>query len=221
MADERWWLRPDVAFLAFATAVAVFQHVPSFAGEAGDYVDLVTPFAVVGAAALVLVSLRARLAAVALALVAGILYVDGHGIHLAANSIGNEGVEGSAAEDLTHFWDETFGHIEWHLGWMLLVLAIGAAEALSNTPRGWRPPSYPIAAATIVILGGTLFTSTVEGHTWWLMLATAAILVVWVVRAPRPLLAVAAGAFVLASLLVAGWAIWQGGVPEFSEVGWL
>ena len=44
---------------------------------------------------------------------------------------------------------------------------------------------------------------------------------VWFVVAPRPLLATATGAYVLAALLVAGWAIWQGGVKEFSDVGWL
>jgi hypothetical protein len=221
MERDRWWLRPDVAFLLFAASFAVFQHVPSFAGGAGDWIDLLTPFAVVAATTLVLVSLRARPWAIALALLAGVLYVDGHGIHLAANSIGNEGVEGSPGEDITHFWDETFGHIEWHVGWMLLVLAIVLAEALAPGPRGWRPRSWPVGVATVLVLGATLFTSTVEGHTWWLMLATAGVLVVWLLLAPRPLLATATGAYLLAAVLVAGWAIWQGGVKEFSEVGWL
>ncbi len=221
MALERRRLAPEVAFLVFAASFAVFQHVPSFLGSAGDYVDLVTPFAVVGTAALVLVSLRAPPAAIVLALVAGVLYVDGHGIHLAANSIGNESGLAGDAEDVAHFWDELFGHIEWHLGWILLVAAVPAAEALSGTPRSPRPRSYPLAAATVAVLGFTLFTSTVEGRTWWLALGATPLFLAWAVRAPRPLLVTAAGAFGLASLLMAGWAIWQGGMPEFSEVGWL
>jgi hypothetical protein len=220
MLLERRWLTPESALLGFAASFAIFQHLPSFAGDAGDFVDLVTPFAVVGTAAVVLASLRAPAAAVVLALVAGVLYVDGHGIHLAANSIGHEALTGDA-EDVTHFWDETFGHIEWHLGWMLLVAAVAAAEALAGASRGLRPRSYPLAAATIAVLGFTLFTSTVEGGTWWLAVAATVVLVVWAVRAPRPLLAISAGAFVLSSLLMAGWAVWQGGMPQFSEVGWI
>ena len=220
MAPERGPLTPEAAFFAFAVSFAVFQHVPSFAGGAGDFVDLVTPFAVVGTAALVLGSLRAAPAAIGLALLAGVLYVDGHGIHLAANSIGNETGLSGDAEDVAHFWDETFGHIEWHLGWMLLVGAIAVAEALGRGPRG-RPRPYALAGATVAVLGFTLFTSTVEGHTWWLALGAAPVFLAWAWQAPRPLVVTAAGAFALASLLMAGWAIWQGGMPEFSDVGWL
>lgn len=155
-----------------------------------------------------------------LALVAGVLYIDGHGIHLAANSIGHEELTGEA-EDVTHFWDETFGHIEWHLGWMLLVGAVGLAEAIARPLLGWRPRSWWLAGAVVLLLGVTLFTSTVEGGTWYLAAATAAVLVVWTLRAPRPLLASLTGAFLLASLAMAVWAIWQGGMPQFSEVGWL
>lgn len=220
MAAERRPLSPEAAFLAFAGSFAVFQHVPSFAGGAGDFVDLVTPFAVVGTAALVLASLRAPPVAVAFALIAGVLYVDGHGIHLAANSVGNETGLSGDAEDVAHFWDEVFGHIEWHLGWILLVGAVAAAEALGRGPRG-RPRSFALAGATVAVLGFTLFTSTVEGRTWWLALGATPLFLAWAVRAPRPLVVTAAGAFGLASLLMAGWAIWHGGMPEFSEVGWL
>jgi hypothetical protein len=218
--EERRRLLPEAALLALAAAFAVFHHLPSASGEAGDFVDLVTPLAVVGTAALVLASVRAGPAAVALALLAGVLYVDGHGIHLAANSIGHEALTGNA-EDVTRFWDETFGHIEWHLGWILLLAAVAAAEALSGVPRGSRPTSYPLAGATVMLLGFTLFTSTVEGGTWWLAVGATAVFLVWVVRTPRPMLVTAAGAFALASLLMAGWAIWQGGIPQFSDVGWL
>ena len=213
-------LRPELALLVFAASFAVFQHVPSFAGGAADYVDLVTPFAVAGATSLVLLSLRAAPAAIALALVAGILYVDGHGIHLAANSIGHETLAGEA-EDVTHFWDEVFGHIEWHTGWMLLIVAVGVAEALSGARRTAWPPSRSIAVATTAILGFTLFTSTVEGGTWWLAAATAAVVLVWAARARRPLLVTLAGAFATSSLLMIVWAIWQRGMPQFSDLGWL
>jgi hypothetical protein len=214
-------LRPDVALLAFAAAFFVFHHVPSLAGdEAGDWIDLATPFVIVAAAALALTAIGTTRDAVLLALLAGVLYVDGHGIHLAANSIGHEELSGDA-KDVTHFWDETFGHIEWHLGLMTMVAALALAEARSGAARAVRPRSPAVAALTVALLGFTLFTSTVEGGTWWLELAAAAVLVAWALRAPRPLLVTSAAGFGLAALMIGIWAIWHGGVPQFSEVGWL
>jgi hypothetical protein len=214
-------IRLDIALLAFAACLFVFHHVPSFAGDrAGDWIDLITPFAVVATTAVALTSIAVAPRAVLLALLGAVLYVDGHGIHLAANSIGHEALAGDA-KDVTHFWDETFGHIEWHLGWMTLAAALALAEASSGAARRFRPSSYLTAAMTVVLLGFTLFSSTVEGGTWWLELGAAAVFAVWAVRAPRPLLTTCAGAFALAALLIGVWAIWHGGVPEFSEVGWL
>lgn len=214
-------IRSDWALLAFAACFFLFHHLPAIAGDnAGDWIDLVTPFAVVAATAAVLTSVGASPAALLLCLVGAVLYVDGHGIHLAANSIGHEPLVGHA-KDVTHFWDERFGHIEWHLGWVTLVAALLVAEAASGTTRRFRPSSLALASATVVLLGFTLFTSTVEGGTWWLELGAAAAFVVWGILAPRPLLTTCAGAFVGAAVLIAIWAIWHGGVPQFSDVGWL
>jgi hypothetical protein len=77
------------------------------------------------------------------------------------------------------------------------------------------------AVAVAVLLGFTLFTSTVEGQTWWLLPPAAALLCVWALARPRPLLRACAGAFALAALLLAGWAAWHRGVPEFSDLGWI
>jgi hypothetical protein len=76
-AREQW------ALLGFATAFAVFHQVPALAGDsAGDWIDLATPFAVAAAAAATLATLRRGARPIALAVLAGVLYVDGHGIHL-------------------------------------------------------------------------------------------------------------------------------------------
>ncbi len=214
-------MRPQVALLAFAAAPFVFHHLPSIAGgTAGDWIDLLTPFATVGAAGAALIALRAPPAAVAIGLVGALLYADGHGIHLAANSIRHEHPAGGA-ESRAHFWDERWGHIEWHSGWIVLAAAIALGEGLARRPRGLRPASPSLAAATIVLLGFTLFTSGVEGGTWWLVLAVTVVFAGSAVRAPRPLLATLAGAFVLASLLMGVWAIWHRGMPHFSELGWI
>jgi hypothetical protein len=205
------------ALVAFAAAVAVFHHVPALVGGAGDWVDLATPFAVVGLAAVVLVGLGAWGVALGLAVAAGIAYVDGHGIHLAANSIRAEDLAGEG-ERVAYFWDERFSHVEWHVGLIGLVFAFCLAESWA------RPPvqgSTLQAALVVVLLGFTLFTSTVEGQTWWLLPPAAAVLAVWALARPRPVLGACAGALVLAAILVAGWAAWHHGVPEFSDLGWI
>ena len=183
----------------------------------GDFVDLATPFVVVGAAVLVLRALATRGAPLAVAVLSGIFYVSGQGIHLAANSIATEEPVGRVAR-VADFWDEHLGHIWWHLGWLGLLLAFSLAE--HTTPERVRLAGPARALATL-LLAFTLFTNTVEGQTWWLGLAAAAPFGAWAVRERRPLLATVAAAFVLDAVLVLAWAIWHHGLPQFSDLGWL
>jgi hypothetical protein len=208
-------LDPERSFLAFAIAVTALHHLPTIdLYELGTAIDLLTPLAVVGTAAALLASAGAPPGVLAVALLAGVLYVDGHGIHLAANDVRGVGVEG-AAGDRAYFWDERWGHGEWHLGWLGLLLAFCLAERAR--PEAFR--KSPVAAAAAVpLLGFTLFSSTVEGQTWPLVLAGALGFGVWAAATRRRLLTCCAAAFGFAALLVAGWAAWQGGVPEFSDV---
>ena len=205
--------RGDRAFLAFAAVFFVFHQLPSvlFTDRIEAAVDVLTPFAVVASTVAVMLAFGVSRGPVLAAVVAGVLYVHGHGVHLAANSIHNEGAQG----DVVYFWDERFSHIEAVLGWFGLVAAFCLAERLSPRSASTSPAVLGLAA---LLLGWTFFTSTVEGQTWWLELPTAALFDVWALRAPRPLLRAAAGAFALGALLIAAWAIWHSGVPEFSAL---
>jgi hypothetical protein len=199
--------------LAFSAAIFVSHQLPTLAGKGpGDWIDLVTPFAVLAAAAF-LVGRDASLPALTVAVVGAVLYADGHGIHLAANSIGHEHLTGDA-KDVTHFWDEEWGHAEWHLGWFVLVFAFCLAER-GRTVRleRWQ------GIVSALLLGWALFVSTVEGNTWWLELAAAALFAGWAVAARRPLLVACAAGFAVGALLIGIWAAWHGGVPELSDVG--
>jgi hypothetical protein len=202
------------ALLGFSGAVFVFHNVPAVAGAAADWIDLATPFAVIGASALLL-----RRGATALvlfiAVFGALLYVSGHGIHLAANSIDYERLTGDA-RDIAFFWDEEWGHIQWHLGWFVLIVGFCLAER--ERPVGVEPA---LGALSALLLATTLFTNTVEGGTWWLELAATAVLVPWALVARRPLLAAFAAAFALCAVAIGGWTAWHGGVPEFSDLGWL
>jgi hypothetical protein len=207
-------VRADRAFLTFCAAVFVFHDLPVLAGP---LVDLYTPLLVVGAAALVLVSLRADLRTTWLALAAGVVYVDGHGIHLAANDVRNyDTVTGEAAR-VAHFWDERWGHLEWHAGWFALLAVFCLAEL--RAPGGRL--DVRVLALAAVLLGATLFTNTVEGQTWWLELLATPLFVLFAVRSRRPLARWTAVSFCLAAALIGVWAVWQGGIPQFSDVGWI
>jgi hypothetical protein len=202
------------AFLAFALAVLAFHHLPTIdVLKAGIVIDFFTPLAVVGTAAAVLLAVRTPPPPLVVGFVAALAYVDGHGIHLSANAINGADPSGEAG-DRAEFWDERFGHIEWHLGWFGLILACCLAERAAPG----RPPGRIASALAVGALGFTLFTSTVEGQSWPLMLAAGALFVAWALAERRPLLTRCAAAFALAALLVAVWALWQGGVPEFTDV---
>ncbi len=205
--------RRDRAFLAFAGVFFVFHQLPSilFSHRVEAAVDVVTPFAVAGATVAMLLTLGAPRGPVLAAVFAGVLYVHGHGVHLAANSIHNEGAEGN----LVYFWDERFSHVEAVLGWFGLVAAFCLAERVAPHAREASPAVLAIAA---LLLGWTFFTSSVEGQTWWLELPAALLFCIAALRAPRPLLRASAAAFAVGAVLIAAWAIWHGGVPEFSAV---
>jgi len=98
----------------------------------------------------------------------------------------------------------------------VLVGAIALAESGRRVMLSRRQ-----AAAVVVLLGATLFTNTVEGGDWWLELAAAAVFCAWALAGRRPLLTAFAGAFAFGAALIGVWAIWHGGVPQFSELGWI
>ena len=178
----------------------------------GDLVDLVTPFAFLGAAALVLWSLRAGRGAVALAVAAAIFYVDGHGMHLAANSIAADPILPHTSADRAYFYDERLGHIEWHLGWLGLMAAFVVAERL-RTAIG-----RPALLATAALLAPILAVVSIEGQTWWLVVAAAPCFCVAAFRRRGHVATACAVSVALAAIGIGLWAlVWQG-VPQLTEV---
>jgi hypothetical protein len=206
--------REGSVLLAFSLAVFVFHQVPAIrGGSLADWMDLFTPIVVIGTAVF-LFRRNTPWLALAVAGLGAVLYVDGHGIHLAANSIRAEELTGKA-EDVAFFWDEQWGHFEWHLGWFVLIAGFCLAERDRLIRLRWWQ-----GALSALLLGWTLFATTVEGRTWWLELGATAVFAGWAYTARRPLLVACAAAFGLAALLIGIWAVWQGGVPEFSDVGY-
>lgn len=159
------------ALAATATAYVVLHHLgllPDGLGEAprgtrwADWLDLAVPWLVIGTAAWALWSATPSRRVVGLFLAGAIAYTSGHGIHLAANSVGN--AEPSAT---AHLWDEPVGHNLWFLGVALVTAALAAC--MSTPPRG-GVGAHLLAAA----VGATWASNAIGGEAVALGVAGAA-----------------------------------------------
>ena len=211
MTPNRW-------LAAFALAVNVGHHIGVVSeplGEVGttrvaDWLDLAVPYAVVGLAAAFLLSVQAPKRAWLVLGLGAIAYTQGHGIHLAANSIAN--VDSSST---AHLWDEVVGHYVWYGGLAVLV----AALVLAAGDRSFA--SSPVGISLALLFGFTVFTNSVEGGTPLLGLATGIVFVAWGLRLRGRLGWLLVPAYAAALAALAGWGIYWRGWPQFSELGWL
>jgi hypothetical protein len=203
----------------FAVAVVVGHHVGTIFGPLGgagrgtewaDWLDLLTPYAVLGTAAGALLAAAATRRTWLVAALGAVVYVQGHGIHLAANSVGNARGDGQPV----HLWDEVMGHYLWYGGLYAVVAALALAVP---EPRGGA--RWPLAA----LFGLTMATNGIEGGTALLTLAVAVAFVLWAVRRRS---AVLTAAWAVATVLLAGWGLYWGVTdgrffPQFSQLGWI
>ena len=128
-----------------------------------DWIDLLTPFVVLLPLLWFLSLQQARQHQWIAAAIGSILYVEGHGIHLSANSISNVAAPDTTTEriaDVIHLWDEVAGHYIWFLG-LAIVLAVCA---LSVRGRPLHVPAGAMAAGGAVT-GVTWATNGLEGGT--------------------------------------------------------
>ena len=209
-----WLLLFGVAYAVMHHAGTVFADV----GEVGptrwaDWVDLFTPYLVVGAAAGALRGGGASRGVWAVFLFGAVLYTQGHGIHLAANSVGNTLSE--PHPDVVRLWDEVVGHYLWYAGFALVLASLAAALA-DRRPRG-GVGAHVLAG----LVGFTHFTNSVEGQTAWMGIGTAVVFGLWGVFTRDGMGRHLVTAFGLSLVLFAGYGVWQGGLPEFSELGWI
>ena len=143
----------------WAIAYGVTHHLgllPGGLGEAGgstrwvDWLDLLVPFVVVGSALAALAAAHTDRRGWVAAVTGSVLYAQGHGVHLAANSISN------ARGDVppTHLWDETVGHLLWYGGLALLAAVLARAFATGGLRVGW------LSRGLAVLTGATWATNT-------------------------------------------------------------
>jgi hypothetical protein len=151
-----------------AASYVVLHHLgllPGGLGDAGDdtqwadWLDLLVPYLVLVPAALTLREARASTRSWSIFGLGAVTYATGHGIHLAANSVGN-----ADPSPVAHVWDEVVGHEIWYAGVALVVIAL--ASTMPGRPRpgsvGWiLAAAAGLTWASNAVGGGTEILSTV------------------------------------------------------------
>jgi hypothetical protein len=202
--QQRARLSYDASLAAAALAYALLHHLGSLPQGLGDaprgtrwvdWLDLLTPYLVLAAAAVALRVAGAAERTWWLFALGAVAYASGHGIHLAANSVAN------TAPGLTaHLWDEIVGHLLWYAGVALVVAALAGTTIGRPRPRGLMP--YALALA----VGLTWATNALGGDGTaipGLLLALVAAAFGWPRRAGLPILLVFAGGIAALVLAVA------------------
>jgi len=233
----------------FGLVFAVFHVLPAFLRfpfygplSFGDLVDLFTPLTVMSALYLVykrvkrlhpidLPSRFQRVAAKALLAVGGLMYVDGHGIHLPSNAIGRL-VYGKGDEGLisaVYYFDEILSHYIWETG--VILISLGLLLWSRKVPVAEPSSSGRIFSALGGILFGfTFFANGVEGQTVPLSLPAAGIgcllALLYLIRDRRlglynPVAFFFMVAYLVSAALFLLWAVLHPGFPQFSDLGWI
>ena len=153
-------------------------------------------------------------------LVLAALWVEGQGMHLAANSIGHllKDVIGSDVYTLTDFYDEVLSHYLWHLGVVALSVLL--------LYRQWRHPfsganrGLVLGIVAGILYGFVYFTLIVEAQTAPLGVPFAVLVpivaLVWGRKEfkRQPVLVFFTIATLIALGFFVGWAIYWRDLPE-------
>jgi hypothetical protein len=167
-----------------ALAYAVLHHLGSLPDGLGDgpdstrwadWLDLAVPWLVLTPAALTLWADRSPPRTWIVFGAGVVAYTSGHGIHLAANSVGN-----AAPGETANLWDEVVGHHVWFIGVALV------ATALAGTMAGRARPG-PVGYLLALAVGLTWATNAHGGGTVAMSLVLALVATVYGWRVRRDL----------------------------------
>lgn len=229
---------------------AFFQIMPAFipghfAGPVsrGDAFDFLTPLAVIPVALAVFYKLRKAAEtegpasfrsskwSVAVFVLGLICYVEGHGLHLSANSIDRllGGQENTVLHQSVYIYDEVISHFIWDSGVLIIAAGLILAGTRVHFPRlSWA--RWAFLGGGAACFGFSYAVNAIEGQTVVLTFPAAvliALICLWIYGRGRRRREHNAAAlfflmgFLLSTLLFAYWGIAHPGFTEFSELGWI
>jgi hypothetical protein len=222
---------------------AFFQRFISKSLTLGDVIDFATPWVVLPVAFFVFSRICGiesgvqppsgfQITASKILLGAGfILYVEGHGLHLSANSIARliDKVQNQDLYKAAYLWDEIISHYIWDAGVFLIAIAL----IVASFRRSHKSPSVPsklFIAVGAIIYGFTFTVNSIEGQTVVFGIPAAilgGVLCIGLLwknsRRERnnPVILFFLAAFFVALILFVYWGIRYPGFPQFSELGWI
>jgi len=163
------------ALASTALAYAILHHLGLLpmglgAGPDGtrwaDWLDLAVPWLVLVPAAATMWAAQAPIGSWIIFGAGVVAYTSGHGIHLAANSIGNVDPGETA-----HLWDEVVGHSVWFVGVALVLTAL--AQTMVGRPRP------PLVGYVLAIAVGLTWASNALGGGTVVFCLVVAIVASW------------------------------------------
>ncbi len=109
-----------------------------------------------------------------------LIFVEGHGIHWAANQIHNHLAPGDPGFEVAYFLDENLGHIMIFSGILLLLFTLSFMRigALDERRRGDTLVLY----FSSIVFGLYLSIGSIEGQVVYMVLAATIAEIVWVVN---------------------------------------
>lgn len=234
----------------FGLVFSLFHILPTFLPgfinkplTYGDALDFLTPFAVMPVAFLLYFRicqinpqrfLYSRFQKVLSRILLGLgilLYVDGHGLHLSANSIARFVEEANDPElfDAVYFFDETISHSLLDVGIFLISLSLVIASYRMFSKLNLLK-NFIVLFLGACLYGFTFVVNSIEGQTVRFILPAAFIgfilsLVLYLKELKsemkNPLLLFFLIAYLLSLILLVYWGVRYKGYPEFSELGWI
>ncbi len=239
--------RLTVWLFIYTLCFAGFHILPAFLSYniqnkfvVGDALDLFTPFVLL----LVIYKLYTLFSVsrndthmsfhiIMILFIGGITFVEGHGMHIAANAIARHlhtfAMYNTPLFALTYFFGETLGHILWDCGLVLISIGLIFTGINSSEDEALGRKSLLVMIASL-LYGFTYFVNGVEGQTVLFTLPLAFIIPIAILSYGKvkkvkivrnPVLLLFTCAYLVALLLFLIWWIWQKGFPEFSKLGWI
>jgi len=160
-----------------------------------------------------------------------ILYVEGHGLHLSANSLARlfDKVQNPEFFDATYLFDEIISHYVWDAGVFLISIAMIFAS-YRMLPKSRSPQNLCLLCAGASLYVFSFAVNGIEGQTV-VFVIPAAILGVVASAGERfkisqdlttnPVRVFFLVAYLLSLIIVAYWGIRYSGFPQFSDLGWI
>jgi hypothetical protein len=232
-----WLFIYGICFAAFHVIPPLLHVEISHRFTVGDLVDFFTPFVLVLVVAKVYLLLRSeaeesvRKWVFVIMIVGGVAFIEGHGMHLSANVISRHLTQmtGTDLYALNYFFDERLGHILWDAGFVLFAMEF-VVLALHSSFTTMKTNDTLIVVVGSVLYGFAYFVNAVEGQTVIFTIPFAVLIIpaiLWLAKRRKvavlghPVLVFYLVAFIVAISFFMFWGIVKGGLPQFSELGWI